>query len=603
MQAYLRKMINSTFSETSTTCTKKINTVKLIFRGMNRSLSFIMEGDVRLTEIARVFSSAVGLPMDQIKFSFKGSSLCLDTTPQLSELHDLDVIDVSYESLAPVSQDLILALDYKLNQARKRSKLAVFIYSLKSEWIVVLGIDGSETVEDITTKYRNITGDSSEAIRKIGKDVLSEGNLACYKSKVQDLGIYNGILIEFGKEAGKDQFNEIMDVDVANSVPSNSDVDQQTEVNGTLNKELNDDQDKIQSPSISQHRSESDALHTDIIIDDLKVKEISTEVNGSKSPSVIEGTPIDESLGQELATEVIENSNEEQDADGDILMEGTAGHDLLAAQNYSHSGSFRQATEKVSDSTIPSSEQRLLESTSHSKDSSKEIAQSPQIKETLKFQQCKPSDTSEVDETTELPPGNQQTATEHLDAPSALLSQGSPDTYLPSSITNNGSTQIPVIDVDDPICYKFHFSGSKDLDISIYEDQTFESFFKQFKAISTDNQKDLSFRFMNRLVNPKDTPLMIGALPDTTNTIEVIRTEAEEVTFVLQDKERKYSNVYFKAKVKRKFKKAFGVYATKNGLRPEKLEFKINGRKVRKSDTPEALGIENGSIVEIDILP
>ncbi|CAM9015385.1 unnamed protein product [Wickerhamomyces anomalus] len=516
----------------------------------NRSLSFIMEGDVRLTEIARVFSSAVGLPMDQIKFSFKGSSLCLDTTPQLSELHDLDVIDVSYDSLAPVSQDLILALDYKLNQARKRSKLAVFIYSLKSEWIVVLGIDGSETVEDITTKYRNITGDSSEAIRKIGKDVLSEGNLACYKSKVQDLGIYNGILIEFGKEAGKDQFNEIMDVDVANSVPSNSDVDQQTEVNGTLNKELNDDQDKIQSPSISQHRSKSDALHTDIIIDDLKVKEISTEVNGSKSPSVIEGTPIDESLGQELTTEVIENSNEEKDADGDILMEGTAGNDLLAAQNYSHSGSFRQATEKVSDSTIPSSEQRLLESTSHSKDSSKEIAQSPQIKETLKFQQCKPSDTSEVDETTELPPGNQQTATEHLDAPSALLSQGSPDTYLPSN-----------------------------------------------------NQKDLSFRFMNRLVNPKDTPLMIGALPDTTNTIEVIRTEAEEVTFVLQDKERKYSNVYFKAKVKRKFKKAFGVYATKNGLRPEKLEFKINGRKVRKSDTPEALGIENGSIVEIDILP
>jgi len=266
-----------------------------------------------------------------------------------------------------------------------------------------------------------------------------------------------------------------------------------------------------------------------------------------------------------------------------------------------------------------------------------------------------------VDDTTELPPGNQQSAVEVPKSPpdestqstnlsssslrvndtsqeqnklsllSNITSSSRGDDQVQKSIESSQLSNIPsnskTIDdvqepsglsqltgtthsnsatnsssqdlVDDFHRFKFNFTGPIKLVRSIDGDECFRKYLKEYKAES--GMKNLAFRHMNNPVKMRDTPRSIKASPDVTNTVEAIQVELEEITFALRDVAGTYPQLFFKAKSYTKLKKSFDFYAKKNGLILEKLHFSFQGRTLRRNDTPDDLELENGSHVDVMI--
>lgn len=575
---------------------------KLIFEGCNEKLYLHLDQDVRLLEIAKIFAFIAGIPLDQIKLSNRGKLLSLDATAQSYQFNDMDVINViplAFSSIIQGTNSLLNALDYKLSLLRKRPQVVVFLFSPKLKWIVVLSVNKNETLDKLMVRYKQITNISMTPFR-IWSDSKSQEIAENCSLQIQNLATTDSIVLEVLEKPHEGA-----------SAPA-SFSNETTEQNGTVDNNIPTSQESNQNSSTNHQYPNTQLQET--TLSDINSKELSTEISEDRSFPVVERSQ------ENSITETVAN---EKNEDPDLLMdkdEPAPGEqrtlELLSEPSKLSNDPLGKSPKLTSQSNKDkeSTTTGVLDITEQYKALNESFQEAP----TIEVGQSKSSEqaSSTIDDSTELPPGNQQSIEAEPHPLSTVLpdqsqlpqetvpspkAQESPKLQLnniPSGKTPNGTSQIPVIDVDDPLSYKFHFIGPKDWDVSIYEDQTFQSFFKEYKE-KNGAQKDLSFRFNNKLIDMKDTPFKIKALLDATNTIEVIQTEPELVTFVLQDVENKYRPLYFKAKYKTRLKKAFSVYGTKNALNPERLCFKFKDKVLKRNDTAISIGLENGSTVYV----
>lgn len=522
--------------------------VELIFESIdNKRVPILLDRHTRLWSLTRIFATLCDRYRNQIKFSHNGHQLNVDSTADDLKLKDKDVVTVTASpSDGDRSQFMISII---LEKLRKVDKKTLILYTEQSELITVMEVDNKSTLSDLFAKYQKVTLRSVKNITRVsGSDFVLGINL---EKTLEDLNILEGATIGIKDEetVPKSAAQESDAMDIDDPIIQSSEKPDQDEI--------------VQSSSISQKDSQQNITSYPNIINTSAISADvhSTNTNQSSSAGAKEsdGQPNDQGPVPTMA-----------DVSKDV--------------------------NRVTDDTEQSPGIEKGNNTTTTKDLMSQNNEQPTY---IGLNRIFDTDVETCDDTSELPPGNQQTG--NTDTQHILGSY----TLDEPAIENNTSTNRAIIQESQtsvvsvgPVCYAFLMKGPKEFGFLIYEDETFETIFKQYREENSPEGK-LAFRYLNNIVSKKDTPLTIGALADKANTIEAVHVELDAIYLQLKGEG---SEMYVRTKPHTKLKRAFNYFANKHNLKPESLVATHRGRILSRKDTPMDLGLENGAILEFKSL-
>ncbi|PNW72395.1 hypothetical protein CHLRE_16g675637v5 [Chlamydomonas reinhardtii] len=75
-----------------------------------------------------------------------------------------------------------------------------------------------------------------------------------------------------------------------------------------------------------------------------------------------------------------------------------------------------------------------------------------------------------------------------------------------------------------------------------------------------------------------------------------VKTEGNVINLVVKDQTG--NEVHFKVKMKTRLEKVFNAYCNKKGVDTASVRFLFDGNRAKPDSTPEALGMEDGDVLD-----